>query len=145
MIKVVPDANMILSGMLGTAGPTRKIINLALAKNIVMFGSSATYKEFCEKIKMTRLQKYLKKQLFSPEKIILDYKSFISMVEPKSTDINRKFIDEDPDDDEYVRVAFACNSRIIITRDNHFLNIKKFGKIIAVTPEKFIQSYTKLH
>jgi putative PIN family toxin of toxin-antitoxin system len=145
MIKVVPDANVILSGMLGTPGPTRKIINLALEKKIVMFGSSITYQEFCEKIKIKRLQKYLKKQLFSPEKIILDYKAFVNMVESKSSDCLLKFVERDSDDDEYIRVARACNSRIIITRDKDLLDIKKFGDVLAITPEKFIQSYSKLH
>lgn len=145
MIKVVPDANVILSGMLGTPGPTRKIINLALEKKIVMFGSSITYQEFCEKIKIKRLQKYLKKQLFSPEKIILDYKAFVNMVESKSSDRSLKFVERDSDDDEYIRVARACNSRIIITRDKDLLDIKKFGNVLAITPEKFIQSYSKLH
>ncbi|MBI5021135.1 MAG: putative toxin-antitoxin system toxin component, PIN family [Ignavibacteriales bacterium] len=144
MIKVVPDANVLVSGMLGTPGPTRKIINLALAKKIIIFGSSATYQEFCEKIQMARLQKYLKRQIFSPEKIILDYRAFVNMLEPVLSDQLKRFVERDPDDDEYVKVARACGSKIIITRDKDLLDIKKFEKVLAVTPEKFIQSYAKL-
>jgi putative PIN family toxin of toxin-antitoxin system len=144
MIKIVPDANILISGMLGTPGPTRKIINLSLAKKVVIFGSSKTYQEFCEIIRLIRFQKYLKRQLFSPEKIILDYKAFVNMIESLTSDASERYVLRDQDDDEYVKVARACGAKIIITRDKDLLDVKKFGDIIASTPEKFIQSYLKI-
>ena len=145
MIKIVPDANVLISGMLGTPRPTRQIINLALSKRIVIFGSSLTFQEFCEKIKLSRFQKYFGRQLFSLEKIILEYKAFVNMIESVKTDKYLKFIKKDPDDDEYVRVARACGSKIIISRDKHLLNMKNIEEVLMVSPEKFMQSFRKTH
>ncbi len=144
MIKVVPDTNILISGMLGTPGPTRRIINWALEKRILIFGSSATYQEFCEKIQIGRLQKYLKRQIFSPEKIILDYRAFVNMVEPNSTEKLARYIQRDPDDDEYVRVARTCAAKIIITRDRDLLDIGRFGDVRTISPEKFTQAFSKI-
>lgn len=145
MIKIVPDANVLISGMLGTLGPTRSIINLSLAKKIVIFGSSITFQEFCDKIKLRRFQKYFSRQFFSIEKIILEYKAFVNMIESTFSDRDLNFIEKDPDDDEYVRVARACGSKILISRDNHLLDMKNVEDIIIVSPEKFMQSYRKVH
>jgi predicted nucleic acid-binding protein len=66
------------------------------------------------------------------------------MIEAVPSDKNARFV-RDPDDDEYVKVARACGSKIIVTRDKDLLDVKKFGDILAVTPEKFTQGYTKIH
>ena len=107
MIRVVPDTNVLLSGMFGFPGIPRKIINLALAKKIVMFGSKETYEEFCEKIFLSRIQKYFKAQIFTPKKINLDYRAFIQMVEPFDILTGVRIVQEDPDDDIFFRVAKA--------------------------------------
>lgn len=145
MIKIVPDANVILSGMLTQYGLTRKIVNLALAKKVVLFGSTETYKEFCEKIKESRLKKYLVRQLYTSEKIIFDYRSFVSTIEPYGEIKKIKVVTRDPEDDAYLKVAKASNSKIIITRDRDLLDINKYEDIFIRTPEVFIDIYRRLH
>lgn len=144
MIRVVPDTNVLLSGMFGFPGKPRKIINLALAKKIVMYGSEETYKEFCEKIFLPRIQKYFKSQIFTPKKISLDYRAFINMVEPFDTLAGVNIVQEDPDDDIYFRVAKTCNAKIIITGDKNVLKVKKYEGILVVRPADFINSFNKL-
>jgi putative PIN family toxin of toxin-antitoxin system len=145
MIKIVPDANILISGMLGHHGPPRKIINLFLAKKIVMFGSKETYEEFCEKVKIPRLQKYWKAQIFTPEKLILDYRSIIKMVEPFEILAGVNIVKADPDDDIYFRAAKACEAKIIVTGDKEVLGVKKYDDIIVVTAANFIESFSKLN
>ncbi len=145
MIKIVPDANVLISGMLGFPGATRGIINLSLAKKIVIFGSSNTFQEFCNTIKRIKFQKYFSRQYFSVEKIILEYKAFVNMIESTSHDRSIKFIEKDPDDDEYIRIARACGSKIIISGDKHLLNKKNVDDILIVPPQKFMLSYRKTH
>ncbi len=145
MIKIVPDTNIILSGILGKPGPTRRIIDLALDKKILLYGSQPSYAEFCEKITHKRFQAYLKKQIYTPEKIILDYRFFINIVDTKNIYGGQSIVTRDPDDDEYFKIAKACNSQVIITRDADLLDIKKYDGIIAVTPEKYLTSLRKLH
>lgn len=145
MIKIVPDANILISGMLGLPGLPRKIINLSLAKRIVMYGSKETYEEFCKKVYLPRLQKYWRTQIFTPEKMILDYRLFMNMVEPFDTLAGVKIVKVDPDDDKYFRLAKACGAKIIVTGDKKILEIKKYNDIRVVTAASFLESFSKLH
>lgn len=143
MIRVVPDTNIMLSGMLGFPGYPRKILNLALAKKIVLYGSEETFAEFKEKILKKRIQKYWKKQIYTPEKIILDYRSLIKIVEPFDT-LEGVSITRDKDDDIFFRVAKACSSKIIVSGDKDVLDERQYDGIRAVTGKKFIDSLEKL-
>lgn len=145
MIAIVPDANTILSGMISPNGATRKIIDLALAKKVVLYGSETTYKEFCEKIQIDRFQKYIKRQYSSFEKIIYDYRSFINVVDTFDILANTTVITTDPDDDEYLKVAIASNSKIIISRDHDLLDLKNYADTVIVSPEKFLSTRYKLN
>lgn len=145
MIKIIPDANIIISGMITPNGATRKIIDLAYTKRIILYGTDKTYKEFCEKIKLKRFQKYLKKQYFSPEKIMLDYHSFIDMINPFDILKDQNIVTTDPDDNKYLIAAVASNSKIILSRDKHLLDIKKYEDITIVKPERFLKSWYKLN
>lgn len=144
MIKVVPDANILISGMFGFPSHPRKIISLALAKQIVLYGSKETYEEFCEKVKLPRLQKYWKAQIFTPEKMILEYRSLINMVEPFDVLAGVNIVKLDPDDNKYFRAAKACGAKIIISGDKKVLEVKKYGDILAVTAAQFLESFNKL-
>lgn len=145
MIKIVPDTNIIISGMLGSQGYPRQLLNLSLAKKVVMYGSEETYKEFCEKIKLPRLAKYLKRQIYTPDKIILDYKSIIKIVEPFEVLKGVSIANQDRDDDIYFRIAKASGARIVVSGDKkHVLSVKKYDGIMAVSVSKFIDNFTKL-
>lgn len=144
MIKIVPDANVILSGMLGSQGPPRGLINLALMKKIVMFGSAGTYKEFKRKIELPKFKKYLEKQIFTPEKLDFDYRSFVNILEPYKTLEKINIVKDDPSDDMYFHVAKACGAKIIVTGDKKVLSIKKHEDIIVVTPAKFVEKMLRL-
>lgn len=139
MIKVVPDANIILSSMLSSQGAPRALINLALAKKIVMYGSAETYAEFQRKIHMPKFKKYLDRQIFTPEKLEIDYRTFINIVEPGEELTHLKVVEADPDDDMYFRVAKACGARIIVTGDKAVLDIKKYDGIVVTTVGRFVE------
>lgn len=144
MIKIVPDANILISGMLGFPGLPRKIINLSLVKRIVMYGSNETYEEFCDKVYLPRLQKYWKTQIFTPEKMILDYRLLMNMVEPFDMLTGVKIVKSDPDDDKYFRLAKACGAKIIVTGDKKILEVKKYDGIRVTTARSFLESFSKL-
>lgn len=144
MIKLVADANTIISGMMGSeSGASRAILNLALAKEVLIFGSQETYKEFCEKLKLPRIRRYLARRFFTPEKIILDYKSIVNIYEPFEI-LAGKIITRDPKDDIYFRVAKASGSSIIVSYDKDLLDLIKFDDIVAVSPGQFITSFNRL-
>jgi putative PIN family toxin of toxin-antitoxin system len=144
MIKIVPDTNLLLEGMMSTRGPARRLMNFALAKKVMLYGSEESYKEFIEKINMPKIQKYLQRQHFKPEKIILEYRFFITMSDTNGQLTGINVVKDDPDDDEYFRIAKSSGSKIILTRDKHILGVKKYDGIIAVDVVNFLGSFDKL-
>ncbi len=145
MIKVVPDTNIIISGMLGSQGFPRKLLNLSLAKKIVMYGSEETFNEFCEKIRLPRIQKYLKKQIYTSDKIILDYRTIIKIVEPFEVLQGVEIARDDRDDDIYFRIAKACGAKFVVSGDKkHVLSVKEYEGIMTVPVSKFVESFSKL-
>jgi uncharacterized protein len=145
MIKLVPDTNIIISGMLGGKGNPRKLLNLSLAKEIILYGSEETYEEFCDVISRQKLRKYLLRQIYTPQKIILDYRTLIKMVEPFELLRGEKIALIDRDDDIYFRVAKACGAKIIISGDKrHVLSVKEYDGIIVVPVTQFLDSFQRL-
>ena len=130
--------------MLGSRGAPRGLINLALMKKIVMFGSTETYQEFKRKIELPKFKKYLERQIFTPEKLDFDYRSFVNIIEPYDTLQGINIVKDDPDDDMYFRVAKACGSKIIVSGDKGVLKVKKYDDIIVVTPRKFVEKMSIL-
>ncbi|GAF87392.1 unnamed protein product, partial [marine sediment metagenome] len=78
-MRIVPDTNLIISGLLWRGNP-RRIINLAQAKKIELYGNEETYKEFCRVVEYIKFQKYLTREIFSPQKLIIDYRALIKPV-----------------------------------------------------------------
>jgi putative PIN family toxin of toxin-antitoxin system len=143
MIKIVPDTNVIISGMLGGHGNPRKLLNLSLAKKIILYGCEESFSEFCDVINRPKLSNYLKRQLYTPQKIILDYKSIVKIVEPMNLLVGKKIAIHDRDDDIYFRIAKACGARIIISGDKkHVLAVEEYDNILVVPVSKFINSYS---
>ncbi|MFA5271130.1 MAG: putative toxin-antitoxin system toxin component, PIN family [Candidatus Omnitrophota bacterium] len=142
MLKVVPDANILISAMFGFPGMPRQIFNLALKKDIILFGSQETYNEFCEKVRTyQKFQRYWQRQIFTPEKIIVDYKTVINMAPTKGIYQDVCIVQADPSDDIYFKTAKACGAKIIISGDKHLLGVKKFDNILVVKPRNFIDKY----
>lgn len=143
MIKVVPDSNVLISGMFGFKSACRKVLSLAMAREIVLYGSSETFAEFCEKVNLARLKKYWRAQLFTPEKMILEYRSLINIVKPDKELQDLRVVKEDADDDEFFRIALSCNARILVSGDKRVLAVKKYRGIIVVRAADFVESYSR--
>lgn len=128
--------------MLGNLGFPRRFLNLSLAKKIVLYGSEETFNEFCEKVRLARLGKYIKRQIYTPEKLILDYKSIIRIIEPFDILEGERIANVDRDDDIFFRIAKACNAKIIVSGDKkHVLSVKEYDGIITVPVRKFVEKF----
>lgn len=143
LIKVIPDTNIIISGLLWHGDP-RQILNLAEAKEIELYGSEETYKEFCDVIKRPKFQKILASNIYTPEKLILDYQGLINMVSLYNEFAGIKIV-EDEDDNIFFRAAKIADAKIIVSKDvKHVLKIKKFDNIHVVEPDIFLKIFPKL-
>lgn len=142
-MKVVPDTNLILSGLLWRGIP-RQIINLAHAKEIELYGSGETYKEFCRIVRYSKFRKYLSREIFTPQKLVIDYRVLVRMVSLFDNLTGVNIVRDDPDDDMFFRVAKACGAKFIVSGDPHLLNIEKYDSIRVVEPAIFGEIFPKL-
>ena len=145
MIKAIPDTNILLRGMFGYKSAHRKLISLAALKKIQLYGCAETYKEFCEKAFMEEIQKYWTKKHFSPEKVILDYKSVVMMHEPLNQYRDAEIPIQDADDAIFFRIAMSAGIRLVISEDiKHVQKLNGFSGIKVISAQQFIDAYTEI-
>lgn len=142
-IKAVPDTNVLMSGLLWR-GPSREILNKAEAKELELYGSEGAYEEFCRVVYYPKFKKYLARNIYTPKKLILDYKGIINMVSLYEILDGVSFAKDDPDDDKFIRIAKVIGAKIIVSGDPHLLKLKKVGEIRIVEPAVFLKIFPKL-
>ncbi|MDO8474268.1 MAG: putative toxin-antitoxin system toxin component, PIN family [bacterium] len=144
LIKVVPDTNLIISGFLWHGDP-RQILNLAETNEIELYGSEETYNEFCDVIRREKFKKILASNIYTPEKLTLDYRGIINMVSLRGELADLRVVDGDKDDDLFFRTALLARAQIIISKDTKVLGVKKHAGIIVVDPATFLNDiFSKL-
>lgn len=143
MIRAIPDTNIILRGMFGYKSPHRKVLSLAALKKVQLYGCAETFKEFCEKAYMDELQRFWSPKHFSPDKVILDYKSVIMMHEPTPAYSQTTIPIQDPDDAVFFRIALSSGIKLIISEDEkHVKKLDGFEGIRVISAEQFVNAYT---
>ena len=140
MIRVVPDTNVLLKGFVSARNQERKLINLALAGKLVLYGSPATFEEYKEKIRIDRIKAFYPNKHLSVERMENLYSSVVTLI-PTSTINLPDGTCDDPDDEEFIRVALASGSKLVISLDKDLLRIKQHDGIRFIKPEVFISSF----
>ena len=119
-------------------GPPRRIINLAALRKIRLCGTDATYKEFCRVISYPKFSKKLKTLHFSLQRLTLDYITLVSIF-PEPPHSHRPIIAADPDDDIFVYAAIASRTNIIVSGDNHLLEMQEARGVHILRASEFIK------
>jgi uncharacterized protein len=140
MIKVVADTNILLRAFVSARNVERKLINLALAGRITLYGSTVSFDEYKEKIRIDRIKTFYPKKHLSVERMENLYSSVITPIAVTTIAVPDGVCD-DEDDVEFIKIALASGSKIVVTHDKHLLKIKKYEGVRFIKPEHFIDSY----
>lgn len=142
MIKVVPDTNVMIRGLLSHKNQQRRIINWALEKKIVLIGSNETVNEFSEKLYKKSITKWCEDMLFPVKKVITSYQLLVRNI---SLDYctNKLEVCDDPDDNIFLTIAKYADCKIIVSEDNDLLRLKKVDDIRIVNTEKLNEVLSK--
>lgn len=130
MIRVVFDTNVIISALNFPGSNPDKTVRLALVgtvKNII-----------CPAILLETKEVLTKKFRWNNDKTqsALNWvQLFSKTIYPKKT----LEIASHSADNRFLECALAGRANIIITGDNHLLSLKKFRKIIILTPKEFLE------
>lgn len=145
MMRIIPDTNLMLAGMMGYKSVERRILNLCMARKIQLIGSTSTLQEFREKVAMEHMAKYWSKKYFSIDKIVEDYKNLVVMHEPTPEYRDMSIPIEDPKDAMFFQLALSSGVKIVVSRDKHLLSIDKYEGIRVLKPEKFMLTFSEIH
>ncbi len=143
LIKVVPDTNILINGLLTYNTDPRRLINLAMARKIAFFGCKETYSEFVTRIRKPKLVNYIKKKNMTYDSITSAYDCIVNI-----WSINDVYKDlqvcRDPFDDMFFQIAKSCSCSIIVSQDNDLLAVGKYDGIRVVSAEVFMKNYLEL-
>ena len=142
-MKIVFDTNLFIQGLI-FRGNAREILNMVYRRKLQSYGSQGSYSEIRRVVNYDRFKKFLNKEIYTPDKLLVTYKSLVNMVTIPSKYRDLKVVFDDPDDDEFIRIAKAANAKIIISNDKHLRKIKKYEDVRIVEPEVFLKIYPKI-
>lgn len=133
MLKVVPDTNTYISGILFKGAP-RKILELIIEGKIQSFVSEEIIQEIYAVLSRKKFRLPAERVKF----IISEIESVSHVVFPS---LQLKIVDKDPADNKILECATEANADVIITGDNHLIEINHFRNIEIVNASDFIMKY----
>jgi len=131
-IRTVIDTNVIVSAIL-FGGVPGELISLWKIGHIQPLASTPIIDEYI------KVLSYPKFRLSEKEINYILYSEILHYFEVVVPDPSRVTIQEDPSDDKFLHCAKAGNAGVIISGDQHLLNLKSYGKINILTPSKFLE------
>lgn len=135
-LKVVLDANVVISAPLSKDGNPAMIFELLLLEEVINFTSDEIIGEIRDVFSRDKIKK-----LISQEKvnfILENYLIFSVFIQPGTT---LHMIQRDDDDNRILECAESAKVDYIVTGDEHLLALRNFKDIRIVSPKEFLQIY----
>ncbi|MDZ7699070.1 MAG: putative toxin-antitoxin system toxin component, PIN family [Deltaproteobacteria bacterium] len=132
-MKAVLDTNVLISGVLWKGTPF-EILKWAEEYRLLIYSSLAILSEVHRVLNYPKLQKYVETE----EVLCVDlFTKIASLCTVVDIDKVVEGAGHDPDDDKFLSCALSANVDILVSGDNHLLDLKKYHSIRIVTPREF--------
>ena len=137
-MKVLLDTNIWISGLLWGGNP-RRIIQLAVSEQIVLYSSKLLVDELQATLAYPKLQRRLEKLAITAEELLLQVAAITQLSQPVAiTDVDQL---RDPKDKIVLETALAVPVEVIISGDEDLLILKEFQQIPILTIKQFLEIY----
>ena len=137
-MKVLLDTNIWISGLLWGGNP-RKIIQLAIAEQILLYSSKLLIDELQATLAYPKLQRRLKKLEITAEELLVEVYRLIQLSQPillsNIPDLR------DSKDKIVLETALSVPVQIIISGDEDLLVLGQFQNIPILTTKQFLDNY----
>jgi uncharacterized protein len=133
-IRVVIDTNVIVSAIL-FGGMPGELIPLWKSDCIKPLASKNIIDEYI------KVLAYPKFKLSEAEINYILYNEILPYFEIIQIKDSPVIINVDPSDDKFIHCAKAGKAGVIITGDQHLLNLKTYQKVKILTPAKFMENF----
>ena len=140
MIKAVLDTNVVISGLLWTGVP-RKILKAADDERIFLFTTRELLEELANVLQRPKFKTFLSRRG-------LDFKDTLAQIIRLARLVVSKplaspVILQDPSDDMVLVCAVTAGADVIVTGDEHLLQLREFRGIPILTPAAFLHHLGK--
>lgn len=133
---VVPDVNVILSGLAFQNTPPSQIIELWRHDKVIFATSFSILKDLKRALNYPKVQKFIKLSQIEIENISTEFLK-TSIIVPEKIDVK---ISTDPDDNKIFSCALEAKADYIVSGDKkHVLSIGEYKGIKTVSPKDFIE------
>jgi len=132
-MKFVIDTNVAVSGLLWD-GPPNQILKWARDGLLRIIACEKTISELKKVLRYEKFSKRLFALDVSPEKVLAYFMNLVFFV--PTPEFIPEQITEDPFDNIFLALASENNAHLIISGDNHLLDLKQYKGIQIVTPNE---------
>jgi hypothetical protein len=137
-MKVLLDTNIWISGLLWGGNP-RKIIQLAVANQIVLYSSKPLIDELRATLAYPKLQRRLAKLEITAEELLIEVSRITQLSQPFALFSIPEL--RDAKDKIVLETALSVPVEVIVSGDDDLLILIEFQKIPILTTKQFLENY----
>jgi putative PIN family toxin of toxin-antitoxin system len=136
VLRVVLDANVMISALIQPKGASERILRHLLERNsFELVVSTTILAEVRRSLSYPKVRKYIKT---SDEDLDLWVASIELIAQPVDGNLRIHAVAADPDDNKYIEAAVEGLAQFVVTGDKHLLTLKSYENIRIVTPRLFL-------
>jgi len=133
MMRVVLDANVLVSAIISARGHPAQIIARWQAGDVEVLVSRAILDELERVLQYSRLQRYLPSGL--AQRFVRQFEKRAIWVDPQE---QLAVIAHDPADNRYLECALSGGARYLVSGDEHLLALREYRGIPILSPAEFL-------
>ncbi len=134
MTRIVPDTNIVVSGLLWRGNP-RRILDTARDGIIELYTSPVLLEELEDVLSREKFSRRLAAANVTVQDLVSGYSALATVIEAKPIE---PVILVDPDDDAVLACALAADAGIIVSGDSDLLDLKEHKEIRILTATEFL-------
>ena len=137
-MRVLLDTNIWISGLLWGGNP-RRIIQLAVSEQIVLYSSKLLIEELQTTLAYPKLQRRLEKLAITAEELLVEVARITQLCQPVTiSDLPQL---RDSKDKIVLETAVSVPVEVIVSGDEDLLILREFQDIPILTTKQFLENY----
>jgi len=136
VLRVVLDANVVVSGWLQALGPSARILDEAGAGRLRVVLSPAIIAEYRRSLRYTKIRR----RLHVPVEVVEAWiDALVLLADVAPGDRRVAVVAADPDDDKYLAAALEGQASFVVTGDRDLLDVGSHEGVRIVSPRAFLE------
>lgn len=138
MTRIVPDTNIVVSGLLWRGSP-RRILDVARDGIIELYTSPVLIEELEDVLRRQKFAAKLAAANITVQDLIFGFSALATVIEAEPIE---PVILVDPDDDAVLACALSADAEVIVSGDSDLLDLKEYKEILILTATQFLAKFS---